>query len=1012
MLAILIALAALAGTALWQARRAMESATEARAAAAEEKRALRKAYLAQAQNGRLSGVMGRKATGLKALAAAAAISPWVELRNEAIAHLALLDYEPTGLVWSNTPGLSRATIDPQFERELEGDAVGTIHLRTLSSSAAPIQLPNTNGFISLAEFQPEGNLLAVVYANTAMTVWDCEARTQCFTRPAVSWVGFTRSGDSLATTGYDRCLRVSNPTNGQEWVTFPMREPARLGVFDATGQRLALVVGGNLEIWEWRTGVRRQSFPLDHEAYSLDWRGHLLALGDEAGEVHLWNLTTGRARRLQGHQGLVHRLVFNPRGDVLMSASYDGSTRVWDAYTGQALFATTRGAGYQFSPDGERVLFGTESGWEVWRVSPPAGYRRLDCASGPGANVWHVDFNHDGERLAVTKENGVWLFTTKAGTPLLFHPGEAMRAAYFLPGDTSLLTTSARRIEQWAVETDHAPDGPKLTPGNPRPIPVANASHLEPGAFAPVPRLLALPVSPGEIALFDLIRGTETARLTNALLPGGLSLEAGGRWLAAGTFHGRGTRVWDLATLQAVKDFNEGNARTQFSPDGRLLVSAGSSQYQVFETGTWARVFSKSSETASDLPNTAAFSADGNLLATVQQHRRVELHRTAGWELAAALLPVDPHVVTWMAFSPDSQQLAVATAQDLVQLWDLDRLHQELIPLGLATKGVAGFGQLPGGGAVSEPGLLTTENWSGGSLILVSLATLFVLGCTLFIRQRQQRLLLAYMDVDRLAEQQREQLGRAQAEILHAQKMRALGTLAAGIAHDFNNLLSVVRLSNRLIAREATAQPQILENVEEIEQAVQRGKTVVRSMLGYTRESPESSEPFSVPELVEDTVALLTRQFLSSITLSLELDKDAPPVTGSRNRLEQILLNLLVNASEAMNGHGRLDVGVRLNASPPAAQVLAPRPAARHLELFVHDTGPGIGPEVLPRIFEPFFTTKQVGATHGTGLGLHLVYTIAQHDGLGIAVETAPAGGTTFRIRIPVPPEADPLPPA
>ncbi len=1012
MLGILIALLVLAGSALWQAGRAMRSATQASNAAAEEQQALGRSYLAQAQAGRLSGVMGRKATGLKAIAAAAAIKPSIELRNEAIAHLALLDFEPTEISWTNTPGLARATIDPKLSRLLEGDAEGTIQLRSLNQSAPTTQLRNTNGFVYLAEFDSDAHQLAVVYSNTALTVWDLDSRAQKFTRPAVAWVGFDPRGERLAAAGYDRWLRLLNPTSGTEIARIELTAPARLGAFDSSGLRLALQVDDNLEIWEWRTGKRLETFPMDHQVFALAWRHNLLAVGDEAGEVHLYNLVTGRARRLSGHQELVSQVVFNPRGDVLLSSSYDGTTRAWDALTGQLLFSTAEGFARQFTADGERVLFGTESGWRLWRVSEPVGYRRLDCASGPLPNVWHVDFSRDGERLAATKENGVWIFPVSGNQPPHFQPGELLRAAYFLPHHTNLLITTARRMDIWTLSPQAFDHGQSLMLTNPRPIPVTNAPHLEPGAPSADRGRFALPVSAREIALFDLERKAETARLTNALLPGTLSFSANGQWLAAGTFHGSGTRVWNLATLQLVKDFNEGNTRVAFSPDGRWLASGGSRLLQVFSTDTWERAFARPSETGSDLPNSVAFAPDATLLATVQQRRRVELHHVAGWDLAAALVPPDPQVVTWLAFSPDSRQLAVSTAQDLVQLWDLHRLHEELANLGLDLRISGGLGQLPAGRSTIDARQLADVTWLGGSLLPVGLAVLFVIVSAWFIRQRQQRLLRAYLEVDRLAEQQRQQLGQAQAEMLHAQKMRALGTLAAGIAHDFNNLLSVVRLSNRLIAREAGTQPAIQENSDEIEQAVQRGKAVVRSMLGYTREAPDSTAPFSVPELVEDTVALLTRQFLSGITLKIELDKNAPPVTGSRNRLEQVLLNLLVNASEAMNGQGELAVGLRMAASPAAAPQLAPRSATRYLELYVRDSGPGIAPEVLPRIFEPFFTTKHVGATHGTGLGLHLVYSIAQTDGLGIGVDTATGAGTTFRILIPVsPPAPIPSPP-
>lgn len=1008
MLGILIALVALAGSAMWQARRATLSTATARAAAEEERRSLRQAYLAQAQAGRSSGVMGRKAAGLKAVAAAAAISPSVELRNEGIAHLALLDFEPTGVAWTNTPGLSRSTIDPRFERQMEGDEEGTIHLRSLVRPDEIIALRNTNGFIHRADFSPDGRLLAVIYADTALTVWNLESRTRRITQPGVSWTGFDRQGTVLGVAGNDRWVRILDSASGAEKAAFEVAAPTSLGVFDSSGDRCALVVGRTLEIWEWRIGRRRETFHLDHEAWSLDWRGNILAVGDGAGEVHLWNLATGRTRPLQAHQEVVSHLTFNPRGDILLSTSYDGSTRVWDPFTGRLLFSTLQGSGWQFSADGQRVLFGTASGWSLWQVSKPEGYRRLDCASGPLPNVWHVDFSRDGRSLAATKENGIWLFTTGEAEveSVWFQPGDQMRATYFLPEGTNLLTMSTRRIDCWSLETDRPGGGPRLQIGNRQTIPVSNSTYLEPGTLTADRRRLALPVSRTEIALLDLERKLETARLTNVLLPGVLSFSADSRWLAAGTFHGPGTRVWDLTTRQPVQDFNEGNAGALFSPDNRYLVSAGSHLCQVFDAGTWTRVFAKPTESGSELPNRVAFSGDAALLAVVQQRHHVELHHVGGWQLATALIPPDPQVVTWLAFSPDDRQLAVATSQDLVQLWDLHVLRQRLAELGLDWNSSA----LVAASVVATPGagLTGMGAWSWGGMAPVGLGALVVIACTLFIRHRQRRLLGAYLEVDQLAEQQHQQLRQAQAEVLHAQKMKALGTLAAGIAHDFNNLLSVVRMSNKLITREVKDNPAVQEHAAEIEQAVQRGKSVVRSMLGYSRETPDAVGDFSVPELVEDTVALLSKQFLSGIVLTLKLDRETPSVTGSRGRLEQILLNLVVNASEAMSGQGKLFVEVRLFAGSVENWVLAPRAADHHVELLVKDSGPGIVPEILPRIFEPFFTTKNMGTTHGTGLGLLMVYNIAQQDGLGIHVTTTLGEGSAFSVVIPTHPSTAP----
>jgi signal transduction histidine kinase len=255
--------------------------------------------------------------------------------------------------------------------------------------------------------------------------------------------------------------------------------------------------------------------------------------------------------------------------------------------------------------------------------------------------------------------------------------------------------------------------------------------------------------------------------------------------------------------------------------------------------------------------------------------------------------------------------------------------------------------------------------------------------------------------VDRLASERARTLETAHVEIAHSQKMKALGTLAAGIAHDFNNLLSVIRMSNQLTGEAVKGNADVEENVNEVEHAVQQGQKLARSMLGYSREDADDRGPFALPELVEDTVALLSKQFLSGIALTLELDRNAPSARCSRTRMEQILLNLIVNASEAMKGKGTLRIVVRKRQTADGPLLLKPREAASYAEIVVSDSGEGISPEVLPRIFEPFFTTKTRGTVRGTGLGLSTVYTMAEQDGLGLGVESATGRGATFRIVVP-----------
>jgi signal transduction histidine kinase len=374
----------------------------------------------------------------------------------------------------------------------------------------------------------------------------------------------------------------------------------------------------------------------------------------------------------------------------------------------------------------------------------------------------------------------------------------------------------------------------------------------------------------------------------------------------------------------------------------------------------------------------------------------VQLWDPHQWRLLADLISPDPQIIHWLAFSPDARRLAVATLRDRVELWDLSVLRAELGKLALD------WAEACGDPAIG-PAIAAAASVRGTAVVLVTVlaGVGLVIFCAGFVLRRQRELISAYLQVDRQMEQRTRELELAQAEILHGQKMKALGTLAAGIAHDFNNLLSIIRMANKLSGQESPANPEVQDNVRLVEKAVGQGKQLVNSMLGYSRDSGVAQGPFQVAEVVESATGLLSKQFLGGIALKLDLDRQLPLVEASRSRLEQILLNLIVNASEAMKGGGELRVRVSDGCEPNGTWTLPPAKAARYIQLTVADSGPGIPVEILPRIFEPFFTTKHVGATRGTGLGLSMVYTLAQHEGMGIRVESEPGRGTSFFIAIP-----------
>jgi PAS domain S-box-containing protein len=241
---------------------------------------------------------------------------------------------------------------------------------------------------------------------------------------------------------------------------------------------------------------------------------------------------------------------------------------------------------------------------------------------------------------------------------------------------------------------------------------------------------------------------------------------------------------------------------------------------------------------------------------------------------------------------------------------------------------------------------------------------------------------------------------RLEVQYRQAQKMEAVGQLAGGIAHDFNNLLQVISgyasmALDRLVPGDA-----LYEEVGEIRRASDRAAALVRQLLAFSRRQAMERRPMDLNETIGNLLKMLRRVIGEHIDLGFTPGAAVPPVMADANQVEQILVNLLLNARDAMPGGGRIDLATA--AVEAAGAFREGRPWAKdaaYVLLAVTDSGPGIPLDVVDRIFEPFFTTKEVG--RGTGLGLATVYGIVnQHDGM-IEVETSPGRGTTFKVYLP-----------
>jgi signal transduction histidine kinase len=486
--------------------------------------------------------------------------------------------------------------------------------------------------------------------------------------------------------------------------------------------------------------------------------------------------------------------------------------------------------------------------------------------------------------------------------------------------------------------------------------------------------------------------------------PGVLSMAVSpdSHWMVTAGRHGVRLRLWDMTTGEMARELDSRDAVVGFSPDGRWLAMSFGYEVVLCDARDWRMRPGLKREVTSGLPGLIAFSPDGKWLAMLQSERLMQIVDVESNTVRASLPSPNPDYIQGFAFSPDNRRIAV-TAGNEVQLWNLDQLDADLKTAGLGWN-EAGSAQRNG----PRVGAIRREHAIGYTLALLTgggVLIAIIFAYAVFRRHRQW--LRDYAQVEALALARDNDLKAAQAEILLSQKMKALGTLAAGVAHDFNNLLSVVRMANKSIRRERDLQPDVEESTRDIEEAVMEGKRLVQSMLGYSRNESEMAGPYSIAEVVEDTVALLTRQFLSGIDLRLSLDKGLPPASGSRSKLRQILLNLIVNAAEAMGGKGRLTIGLQAESGTrDAAVMLRSSASAPYARLIVADTGPGIAPEVLPRLFEPFFTTKNSGDQRGTGLGLSLVYALARQENIGIQISTKAGAGAEFHLLVPLDPAA------
>jgi len=241
---------------------------------------------------------------------------------------------------------------------------------------------------------------------------------------------------------------------------------------------------------------------------------------------------------------------------------------------------------------------------------------------------------------------------------------------------------------------------------------------------------------------------------------------------------------------------------------------------------------------------------------------------------------------------------------------------------------------------------------------------------------------------------------RLEARLAHGQKLQAVGQLAGGIAHDFNNLLAAITTTAELMRDRADADAALREDAAAILAAAGRGAALVRQLLAFGRRQTLQPRVLPINGAIRALAGLLRRVLGGAITLELELGEEDLLACVDPTQLDQVLLNLAVNAAAAMPDGGTLSLhSGHVTLFRPLARAAETIPPGRYVMVEVRDTGLGIAPDILPRIFEPFFSTRREAG--GTGLGLATVHGIVRQSGGFVSVDSAPGQGAAFRIYLP-----------
>jgi WD40 repeat protein len=675
-----------------------------------------RAYLAQARAHRWSRRPGRRFDSLEALAQAAVIRPSVELRNEAIACLALADVrvqrrwrlETAAAKWGGT------VFDAPLERYASVDQNGSVRVCRTQDNRELLRLPSPGTPDSAQlRFSADGRYLAGRYLGTRWSwlhVWDLSARKLILSETDRGYAfDFGPDSRQIVMADSHGALCFHALPEGRLVHVLDLGRPQCLARFDPAGRRLAVCgcQSATVQVVDRTTGQPEREFAHPAEVSSLAWSqdGRWLGCACQDTRLYLWDVATGQTNAvLAGHTRDAMTLAFNRRDDLLVSYGWDGQTRFWDLQLREELLGLSgEWVSLAFVANDSALgfkLHNYEAG--IWQLARGAECRRWPL----NAVIESADFSPDERLLATAGTTGVGLWDLARNQFLGQVTSLPSRTVRFHPSGTHLLVTGAAGLQRWPVQCDARNGAVRVGPPE-----WLWPEALEYAALSSSGEILAAAsaIRP-EVLVFELAQPQRPTVLTGLPHVCTVALSGAGTLVAGGTWKGTGVAVWSNPSGRLLTNLPVmGNAAVAFSPDGARLAASNGEECRVWDSRSWALRGRHRRHDAADLAGPLVFSPDGQMLAFLQgRQAECRLVRAASDQELTTLEEGLP-----LAFSRSGGLLATCEADTRrLALWDLRLIRQQLAALKLDW----GLPPLPPPGTGPQPGSLALVRDIGKSL--------------------------------------------------------------------------------------------------------------------------------------------------------------------------------------------------------------------------------------------------------------------------------------------------------